>query len=60
MLNFTWPINFDGKGWENAVARPLGINALPTVWILDKRGILRTLNARDSYDYWIQRLERER
>jgi peroxiredoxin len=60
MLDLTWPINFDGKGWENAVARPLGINALPTVWILDKRGILRTLNARDSYDYWIQRLERER
>lgn len=60
LLNLTWPINFDGKGWENAVARPLGINALPTVWILDKRGVLRTLNARDSYDYWIQRLERER
>jgi len=60
MLNLTWPVNFDGKGWENAVARPLGINALPTVWILDKHGILRTLNARDSYDYWIQRLERER
>jgi peroxiredoxin len=60
MLDLTWPINFDGKGWENAVARPLGINALPTVWILDKRGVLRTLNARDSYNYWIQRLERER
>jgi len=60
MLGLTWPVNFDGKGWENAVARPLGINALPTVWILDKRGILRTLNARDSYNYWIQRLERDR
>jgi peroxiredoxin len=55
-----WPIQFDGKGWENAVARPLGINAIPTVWILDKRGILRTLNARENYDLWIRRLQRER
>jgi peroxiredoxin len=59
-FSITWPTNFDGKGWENAVARPLGINAIPTVWILDKRGILRTLNARESYDIWIRRLQRER
>jgi peroxiredoxin len=54
-----WPVNFDGRGWENAVARPLGINAVPTVWIIDKRGNLRTLNARETYDYWIRRLQRE-
>ncbi len=55
----TWPTNFDGKGWENEVARPLGINALPTVWVLDKRGKLRVLNARESYDTWIRKLQRE-
>lgn len=60
IFGLNWPINFDGKGWENAVARPLGINAIPTVWILDKKGILRTLNARESYDMWIRRLQRER
>ncbi len=60
IFNLKWPINFDGKGWENAVARPLGINAIPTVWILDKKGILRSLNARESYDTWIRRLQRER
>jgi peroxiredoxin len=60
LFDIKWPINFDGKGWENAVARPLGINAIPTVWILDKKGILRTLNARESYDVWIRRLQRER
>ncbi|MDD5199892.1 MAG: TlpA disulfide reductase family protein [Terrimicrobiaceae bacterium] len=58
--DITWPTHFDGKGWENAVARPLGINAIPTVWLLDKRGNLRTLNARESYDTWIRRLQRER
>lgn len=60
LFDLKWPINFDGKGWENAVARPLGINAIPTVWILDKKGVLRTLNARESYDIWIRQLLRER
>ena len=60
MFDLKWPINFDGKGWENAVARPLGINAIPTVWILDKKGILRSLNARENYEVWIRRLQRER
>ncbi len=59
-FDITWPTYFDGKGWENAVARPLGINALPTVWIIDKRGILRVLNARKSYPQWIRKLQLER
>jgi hypothetical protein len=54
-----WPTNFDGKGWDNAVARPLGINALPTVFILDKSGVLRALNARNDYGAWITRLLKE-
>lgn len=51
-----WPTNFDGKGWDNGIARPLGINALPTVFILDKSGVLRALNARDNYAAWIAKL----
>lgn len=51
-----WPTHFDGRGWENSVARPLGINAIPTVFILDKSGVLRTANARDAYEAWITRL----
>ena len=54
-----WPTNYDGKGWDNAVARPLGINALPTVFVLDKSGVLRALNARDNYGAWIAKLLKE-
>ena len=54
-----WPTNYDGKGWDNAVARPLGINALPTVFILDKSGVLRALNAHDNYGTWITKLLKE-
>ncbi len=55
----SWPTYFDGKGWESPVARSLGINALPSVWILDKKGILRSFNGREGYTNWIQQLGRE-
>ncbi len=58
-LPASWPTHFDGKGWKSPLARSLGINALPSVWILDKKGLLRTLNARDSYETWIRQLRRE-
>lgn len=58
-LRAGWPTHFDGKGWESAVARPLGINALPTVWIIDKKGNLRALNARENFETWIRQLLRE-
>ena len=54
-----WPTHFDGRGWDNAIARPLGINSLPTVFAIDKSGILRALNARDNYDLWVRKLLRE-
>lgn len=40
-----WPVCFDGQGWESPMVRSLGINALPTAWILDRQGNLRALNA---------------
>lgn len=55
-LKVDWPTYFDGKGWENAIARPWGINALPTVWMVDKKGLLRSINASASYESWIRKL----
>jgi hypothetical protein len=43
--NITWPLANDGKGWDSPLVRSLGINALPTVWLVDGRGRLRSLNA---------------
>lgn len=54
----SWPTHFDGKGWESPLARSLGINALPSVWILDKKGVLQTLNAQAGYETWIRQLLR--
>ena len=41
----TWPVGYDGKGWEGPLARSLGINSLPTLWLFDPKGRLRSLNA---------------
>ena len=46
--NLHWPVQCDGKGWQGELVRSLGINALPTVWVIDRRGVLVTLNAREQ------------
>ena len=52
----TWPVAFDGKGWESPLVRALGINALPTVWLMDGRGRLRSLNALENTATQIRQL----
>jgi thiol-disulfide isomerase/thioredoxin len=54
------PTAFSGKSWDDPVARRLGINALPTVFIYDPQGRLRTLNARQGYESLIRQLLTER
>jgi hypothetical protein len=51
-----WPTGCDGLGWQSPLARAFGINALPTVFIFDQNGTLRSINARSSYESWIRRL----
>lgn len=41
-----WPTHYDGRGWKGELVRSLGINTLPTVWVLDRRGNLLSINAR--------------
>lgn len=55
-LNIAWPTAFDGKGWENEIARKCGINTLPTLWLINRKGMLSYLNARDSYEHRIREL----
>lgn len=41
-----WPVHCDFRGWDGELVRTLGLNTLPTVWILDRAGNLTGLNAR--------------
>lgn len=56
----TWPVAFDGKGWQSPLVRDLGINAIPTVWLLDASGRLRALNALDRATDKARQLMREK
>ena len=56
----TWPVIFDGLGWESPLVRTLGINALPTVWLIDQRGHLRSLNALENTEAKVRELLQER
>jgi hypothetical protein len=55
-----WPTACSGAGWEDPLVRRLGINALPTAFVFDKQGRLRTLNARQGYESLIRALLAER
>ena len=39
-------------------SRALGINAVPTVWLLDKKGNVRTLDPLDGPEELLQQLQR--
>jgi len=37
----TWPQYFDGKSWENVISSRYGIQSIPTMWLVDKKGFVR-------------------
>jgi thiol-disulfide isomerase/thioredoxin len=43
-----WPQYFDGKQWENVYGQQFGIQSIPTMWLVDKKGNLRDLNGRED------------
>ena len=58
--DLSWRIAFDGLGWESPTVRALGINALPTVWLIDQKGRLRSLNGLESLVAKVRQLLAER
>jgi len=49
-----WRVYCDGMGWQGKLVRSLGINALPTFWIVDKNGVLISLNAKQDAQQLIE------
>jgi thiol-disulfide isomerase/thioredoxin len=43
-----WPQYFDGLYWQNKLARQFGIESIPTMWLLDKHGLLRDIDAHSN------------
>ena len=51
-----WPQYFDGKGWENDIGQQYGIAAIPAMWLIDKKGNLRDMAAREDLAVKIEKL----
>jgi thiol-disulfide isomerase/thioredoxin len=56
----TWPQHCDGTGWENKLVEAFDITSLPTMWLVDKKGILRDLNGGDSMAAKVEQLLAEK
>jgi thiol-disulfide isomerase/thioredoxin len=44
----SWPVYCDGRGWQGTLVRSLGVNEIPVLWIVDRDGVLRALDAKDD------------
>jgi thiol-disulfide isomerase/thioredoxin len=55
--SITWPIYFDGKGWNNAFAVQYSVRQIPEIWIINKEGLVEITSADVSnVDATVQRL----
>jgi thiol-disulfide isomerase/thioredoxin len=44
----TWPQYFDGKMWSNEISTRYGVSAIPAAWLVDKKGFVRSTQARGA------------
>ncbi len=52
----TWRQYFDGKGWENDVAKRFGIHGIPAMWLVNKKGFVVDLEAREDLGAKVEKL----
>ena len=52
----TWPQYFDGEGWQNKFGETFGIKSIPAMWLVDKKGNLRDINARAGLEAKVEKL----
>jgi thiol-disulfide isomerase/thioredoxin len=51
-----WPQYFDGQEWQNKFAVQFHVESIPAMWLVDKKGNLRDLNARSDLSGKIEKL----
>ncbi|MCX7887579.1 MAG: TlpA family protein disulfide reductase [Verrucomicrobiae bacterium] len=56
----TWPQHCDGKGWHNEISTRFGVQSIPAMWLVDKKGMIRSTDARgEQLAVWIEKLLKE-
>ena len=41
-----WKFSCSGKAWQDPDARNYGVNSIPSIWVIDRKGILRAFDVR--------------
>lgn len=54
-----WPNYVDGKGWDGKFGQEFQITSLPVLWLVDKKGVLRDVNALRDLDRKVEALLQE-
>jgi thiol-disulfide isomerase/thioredoxin len=52
----TWPQYFDGKGWQNSISSGFGIQSIPAMWLINKKGYVVTTNGQADLEGQIEKL----
>ena len=55
-----WPQYFDGLGEDNALAARLGVEGVPALWLIDRKGRLREMSGGENLGKKVERLMREK
>lgn len=51
-----WPQYFDGKGWQNEISTKYGISSIPAMWLVNKKGMVVSTNARGGLEENVAKL----
>jgi hypothetical protein len=51
-----WPQYFDGKMWDNEISSRYGISQIPTMWLVDKKGMVTDTAAGDDLEGKVKKL----
>lgn len=54
--HLAWPQYYDGQDSDNKLALQFGIESIPTLWLVDKKGNLRDINARTDLSGKVEKL----
>ena len=55
-----WPQHFESEKDENRYAKEYGGSSIPTMWLVDKKGHLVDVNARDGLEKKVEKLLAEK
>ncbi|MEI6536588.1 MAG: TlpA disulfide reductase family protein, partial [Verrucomicrobiaceae bacterium] len=54
--NMSWAQYFDGKGWGNEISTRFGIKSIPAMWLVNKKGLVVSTNARGKLEAEVEKL----